>query len=143
MSITEDSLSKRGIIDWPGRIAKLESNQIDPVRFAQIEAKLNQFCELMVKNNEVVQLSSVRHAEANERISAHLEESKVVREWVHEQDQQIAALEKGIIELKAQNQQLIEFVGGVKKAAWIVVTCGGVVVWWVIQKYIEHGLLIK
>lgn len=141
--ITQESLTKLNLVDWPGRIARLEASQIDPVRFAQIEAKLNQFCELIVKNNEASQQSAIRNAEANERIASHLEEAKRVWEMVTDQDVRLQMLEKSFIELRSQNQNLTEFMGGVRKAAWIGITCGGILLWWIVQQYLEHGPAMK
>lgn len=150
-NITAESLNKtRGVIDWVGRISRLESNQVDPAKLAQIEAKLNQYCELILKNNEAGQQTAIRNAEANERIASHFEETKRVWERVDEQDEtleslslRLQSLEKSIIELRIQNQNLIEFTGGVRKAAWIGITCGGILLWWIVQRYLEHGAGMK
>lgn len=139
--ITTESLTKRNSAasaDWPGRIARLEANQIDPVRFAQIEAKLNQFCELIIKNNEANQQSAIRNAEANERIASHLEETKRVWEIVDSQDSRLLVLEKSFIELRAQHNNLNDFMSGVRKTAWIGITCGGALLWWIVRRYFEH-----
>ena len=121
----------------------MEASQIDPVRFAQIEAKLNQFSELLIKSNEAGQHSAIRSAEANERIASHLEETRRVWLMVDEQDSRLQALEKAFIELRAQNTNLSEFMGGVRKAAWIGITCGGILLWWIVQRYLEHGAGMK
>lgn len=135
-----ETTTRRNTINWPERIAKLEANQIDPVRFSQIEAKLNQFCELMIKNSEANQQSQIRNAEANERIAAHFEESRRVWERVDELQAHLQELEKIIIELREQHKQMREFSAGVKRAVWVVFTCGGVVLWWIIQRWVEsHG----
>lgn len=132
--------TRRNAINWPERIAKLEANQIDPVRFSQIEAKLNQFCDLLIKNSEANQQSQIRNAEANERIAAHFEESRRVWQRVDELQENLQDLEKIIIELREQHKQIQEFSAGVKRAVWVAVTCGGVVLWWVIQRWVEsHG----
>jgi hypothetical protein len=141
--ITQESLTKRSSADWAGRISRLEASQIDPVRFAQIEAKLNQFCELIIESNKSSQQSSIRNAEANERIAAHLEEGKRVWEIVNAQDSRLQILEKSFIELRVQNQNMNEFMGGVRKAAWIGITCGGILLWWIVQRYLEHGAPLK
>lgn len=129
---------RRNPINWRERITALESRQIDPVRFAQIEAKLNQFCDLFLKNNENHQNSQIRNAEANERIAAHFEESRRVWERVEELQESLQALEKIIIELREQHRQMQDFSTGVKKAAWIAVTCGGIILWWIIQKWVDN-----
>ena len=119
--------TRRPAINWPERIAKLEMCQSD-------------LKELIVAMNEMAQQVMLRNAEANERIAAHLEESRRVWNRVDELEDALNELEKTLIELRAQNQQLLEFSAGIKKAVWIFVTCGGVVLWWIIQRWIEqHG----
>lgn len=139
--ITADSLTKRGSAasaDWAGRIARLEANQIDPTRFARVEAKLNQFCEMIVKSNEDSQQTALRNAGANERIASHLEETRRVWDMVENQDKRLLVLEKSFIELRAQHNNLNDFMGGVRKAAWIGITCGGALLWWIVRRYFEH-----
>lgn len=138
--MSDDILTKRNVVNWPERIAALESRQIDPLRFAQIEAKLNQFCELIINTSEANQQSQIRNAEANERIAAHFEESKRVWSRVEELQSNFQDLEKIVIELREQLKQIQEFSAGVKKGVWIVATCGGAVLWWIIQRWVEqHG----
>lgn len=129
---------RRNPINWPERIAALESRQIDPVRFAQLEAKLNQFCDLMIKNSETSQQSQIRNAEANERIASYFEASRRIWERVEELQGNFQSLEKIIVELREQHRQMQEFSSGVKKAAWIAVTCGGIILWWIIQKWVDN-----
>lgn len=136
----ESPATKRSAVLWPERIAKLEANQIDPARFAQIEAKLNQFCELIISTSEANQQSQIRNAEANERIAAHFEESRRVWSRVEELQDNFQDLEKIVIELREQLKQIQEFSTGVKKGVWIIATCGGAVLWWIIQRWVEqHG----
>jgi len=119
--------TRRPTINWPERISRLEICQSD-------------LKELVVAMNESIQQSMLRTAEANARIAAHFEESKRVWNRVDELEDTINELEKNLIELKAQNRQLLEFAAGVKKAGWVVVTCGGVILWWIIQRWVEtHG----
>lgn len=132
--------TKRTSVNWPERIAKLEANQVDPTRFAQIEAKLNQFCELIINTAEANQQSQIRNAKANERIAAHFEESRRVWERVDELQDSLQSMDKIIIELREQVKQMKEFTAGVQRAVWIAVTCGGVVLWWIIQRWVDsHG----
>ena len=119
--------TRRPAINWPERIAKLEMCQSD-------------LKELIVAMNEMAQQVMLRNAEANERIAAHLEESRRVWNRVDELEDALNELEKTLIELRAQNQQLLKFSANIKKAIWIFVTCDGVVLWWIIQRWIEqHG----
>jgi len=140
VDLERSETTRRNTVNWPERIAKLESNQIDPVRFAQIEAKLNQFCELIINSNETNQQSAIRNAEANERIAAHFEESRRVWQRVDELQDNLQAMDKIIIELREQVKQMKEFTAGMQRAVWVAVTCGGVVLWWIIQRWVDsHG----
>jgi len=92
------------------------------------------------------QYALISLAESNEKFANHLEDNKRMHHRMDEHDaivadlrDEVVRLEKIIIELKLQNQTLIDFSCGVKKAGWIAVTCGGVVVWWVLQRWLEHG----
>lgn len=147
MEITPESLTKRSSAasaDWAGRISRLEANQISQERFSKVEAKLDQFCELLLKVSETAQDTSLRNANANERIASHFEESKRVYQLIEEQgnriDEQeniIHKLNEAIIELRIQNKQMSDFTSGVTKVAWMVATGGVIVVWWVVQKWLE------
>lgn len=128
--ITQESLTKRNPVDWPGRIARLE-------------IKLDKLNDLVLKNNESNQQSALRSADVNGRIVSHIEESKRFLDIVEAQDARLQTLEKAFIELRAQNQNLNDFMGGVRKAAWIGITCGGILLWWIVQRYLEHGAGMK
>lgn len=146
MEIPAESLVKRNALDCPGRIAKLEVSQISQERFSKVEAKLDQFCELLLKVSETAQDTSLRNANANERIAAHFEESKRVYQLIEEQGNRINEqgvmihkLNESIIELRIQNKQMADFTSGIIKVAWMVATGGVIVVWWVIQKWLEQA----
>lgn len=149
MEITTDSLTKRSSAasaDWAGRISRLEANQIPQERFSRVEAKLDQFCELLLKVSETAQDTNLRNASANERIANHFEESKRVYQILEEQGNRISEqdvvihkLNEAIIELRIQNKQMADFTSGVTKVAWMVATGGVVIVWWVVQKWLEQA----
>jgi hypothetical protein len=129
MEITQDSLVKR--------------SPADQNRIARLEAKLDQLSELVSRNNEDNQRAAIRSADTNGRIASHFEDSKRVLDVVNAQGERLIAIEKAIVEINAKNQNLNEFVGGVRKAAWIGVTCGGILLWWILQRYLEHGAPLK
>ena len=129
MEITQDSLVKR--------------SPTDQNRIARLEAKLDQLSELVSRNNEDNQRAAIRSADINGRIAAHFDDSKRVLDMIDGQDVRLQALEKAFIELRAQNTNLAEFMGGVRKAAWIGITCGGILLWWILQRYLEHGAGMK
>jgi len=127
--ITQDFLVKR--------------SPADQNRIARLEAKLDQLSELVSRNNEDNQRAAIRNADTNGRIASHFEDSKRVLDMVNAQGERLVAIEKAIVEINAKNQSLNEFVGGVRKAAWIGVTCGGILLWWILQRYLEHGVSLK
>jgi len=129
MEITQDSLVKR--------------SPTDQNRIARLEAKLDQLSELVSRNNEDNQRAAIRSADINGRIAAHFDDSKRVLDMIDGQDVRLQALEKAFIELRAQNTNIAEFMGGVRKAAWIGITCGGILLWWIVQRYLEHGAGMK
>ncbi len=129
MEITQDSLVKR--------------SPTDQRRIERLEAKLDHLSELVLKNNADSQQAAIRSADTNGRIASHLEDSKRVLDVVNVQGERLLAIEKAIVEINAKNQNLNEFVGGVRKAAWIGVTCGGILLWWILQRYLEHGAPLK
>ena len=123
--ITQDFLVKR--------------SPADQNRIARLEAKLDQLSELVSRNNEDNHRAAIRNADTNGRIASHFEDSKRALDMVNAQGERLVAIEKAIVEINAKNQSLNEFVGGVRKAAWIGVTCGGILLWWIVQRYLEHG----
>ena len=74
----------------------------------------------------------VRYAVAMERIVEHLEESKRVYA-------RIEALEALVAVQQEQMKTVLEFQADVKRVFWMVVTGGAIVLWWGVQKWIEHG----
>lgn len=126
-------LTKCKTINWPERMVTMELHLTD------LQASLKEM-------QTEARYAMVSLAESNEKLANHFEEAKRVHQRMDEHDamvsdlrEELVRLEKTIIELKMQNQVLIDFSCGVKKAGWIAVTCGGVVVWWVLQKWLEHG----
>lgn len=104
---------------------------------------LNQFLPDLQQQNQS-SLSSI--AEANQRFANHFEESKRIHQRMDEQDRhvedlrrELVKMEKCLLELKLQITSLLVFTEGVKKVSWVVLTGGGVVLWWFVQKWLEHG----
>jgi len=62
----------------------------------------------------------------------HLEESKRVYA-------RIEALEALVAVQQEQMKTVLEFQADVKRVFWMVVTGGAIVLWWGVQKWIEHG----
>lgn len=127
MSNDDPTTSRRQTINWPDRINKLEICQAD-------------MKALVLSMNEQMQQAMIRNAEANERIASHLEETRRVWDRVDEMEHTIRDLEKMLIEIREQHKQLLDFSAGVRKVAWVAVTCGGVILWWIVQRWVEsHG----
>lgn len=109
-------------------------------RLVRLEALHRDNRETITAMNEEVQKALIRNAEANERIAAHFEESRRVWNRLNELEETIHLLDKTLIELRENGRQLMEFSMGVKKTAWVAVTCGGIILWWIIQRWVEsHG----
>ncbi len=74
----------------------------------------------------------IRYAVAMERIAEHLEESKRVYE-------RIEALESLTAVQQAHIKSMLDFQADVKRVFWMVITGGVVVLWWIVQHWLEHG----
>lgn len=74
----------------------------------------------------------IRYAVAMERIAEHLEESKRVYA-------RIEALESLTAVQQAHIESMLDFQADVKRVFWMVITGGAVILWWGVQKWIEHG----
>jgi chromosome segregation ATPase len=127
-------LTKRKTVNWPERMVTME------LRLTDLQADLKEI-------KDEARYAMVSLAESNEKFANHLEDNKRLHQRMDEQDAQTTALrgdinrlEKSLLEVQLQNKILIDFSGGVRKAGWVVVTCGGAVLWWIIQRWVEqHG----
>lgn len=130
----------------PPPVSELLSEAGQFERLVRLESDmdiLNQFLPDLQQQNQSA-LTSI--AEVNQRFVSHFEESKRLHQRMDEQDRhvenlrhELVRMEKVLLELKLQNQALLDFTGGVKKAGWIAVTAGGVILWWAVQKWLEHA----
>jgi len=120
------TLSKRGTINWPERITRLE-------------VQVSEFREWMQSLQEQHQIEVARYAEAMERIANHLEDGKRVYTRIEAAEARLAEQQAELREIKTQLAHAIEFQKDAKRIALMVVTGGAVVLWWVIQKWLEHG----
>jgi len=114
------TLSKRGTINWPERLTRLE-------------VQVSEFREWMQSLQEQHQIEVARYAEAMERIANHLEDSKRVYSRIEASEARLVEQQAELREIKAQLANAIEFQKDV------AVTGGAVVLWWVVQKWLEHG----
>ena len=132
--INAPDLTKRKTINWPERIYALELHVTD----MQVDLK---------EIKDEARYAMVSLAESNEKLANSFNDNKRLHQRIDEQDLIIEGMQKTLIqmdktllEIQLQNKILIDFSGGVKKAGWIVVTCGGTVLWWIIQRWVEtHG----
>lgn len=132
--IQAPDLTKRKTINWPERMVTMELHLTD------LQADLKEI-------KEEARYAMVSLASSNEKFANHIEDNKRIHQRMDEQDAQnkalredINRLEKALLEVQMQNKILIDFSSGVRKAGWIVVTCGGAVLWWIIQRWVEsHG----
>lgn len=74
----------------------------------------------------------IRNAVTMERIVEHLEESKRIYA-------RIEALEAMMAVQQEQMKTVMEFQADVKRAFWMIITGGAVILWWIVQKWLEHG----
>lgn len=84
--------------------------------------------------------------ESHERLLNSASEKAVLRKRIDDQSTEIDLLnkainmlEKTVLEIKIQNQALLDFSNDIKKIGWIVITAGGVVVWWFVQHWLERN----
>lgn len=132
--INAPDLTKRKAINWPERMVAMELHLVE----------LQEAFKAMCKES---QYAMVDLAKSNERLANHFDDNKRLHQRMDEQDRQneglredINRLEKSLLEVQLQNKILIDFSSGVRKAGWIAVTCGGAVLWWIIQRWVDqHG----
>lgn len=120
------TLSKRPTVNYPERITRLE-------------VQVSEFREWMRAIQEQHQIEVARYAEAMERIANHLEDSKRVYFRIEAMEVRVTEQQAELREIKTQLIQTAEFQKEVKRGFFLVVTGGAVVLWWVIQKWLEHG----
>ena len=120
------TLSKRGTINWPERLTRLE-------------VQVGEFREWMRALQEQHQLEVARYAEAMERIANHLEDSKRVYTRIETTEARVTELQSDLREIHERLRHAEDFIKDAKRIVLMVVTGGAVVLWWVIQKWLEHG----
>ena len=127
-------LTKRKTVNWPERLITLEG-QFLAIQTAYHEAQKS------------AQYAMMSLAESNERLASHFEDNKRLHVRADGQDEIIEALrtslaqqEKLLVALLEQNKQLLDFNAGLKRAGWAIVTGGGILIFWLFQKWFEkHG----
>lgn len=120
------TLSKRAAINWPERLTRLE-------------VQVGEFRDWMQSLQEQHQIEVARYAEAMERIANHLEDSKRVYTRIEATEARVVGQQADLRELREQMRQAEEFRKDAKRMILMVATGGVVVLWWVIQKWLEHG----
>lgn len=78
-------------------------------------------------------------AESNERLANHMEESKRVYARIEELEAHCVETKTELRELRTRLAQVAEFQQDLKRIGLMVVTGGVVVLWWIAQKWLEHG----
>ena len=134
--------TRRNRVQRPAPQVELDGDHLE--RLIQLEAEieiLNRYLpDIQQQNQSAIEVM----AEANQRLSAHVEENKRVNQRMDEQDShvhslrgEILKLEKAILEVKLQLATLLEFTSGIKRVAWVSVSVFGIVLWWFVQKWLE------
>jgi len=108
-------------------------------RLARLEAHVSAARECVQIVHEQRQTDLLRSAEALERISSHIENSKRMYGRIEVIETALGELASDARETRAQLRQIESFHGDVKRAFWMVITGGAIVLWWGVQKWIEHG----
>lgn len=78
-------------------------------------------------------------AESNERLANHLEDSKRVYGRIEALESHYVETKTELHELRTQLAQVTEFQQDLKRIGLMIVTGGVVVLWWIVQKWLEHG----
>ncbi len=110
--------SRGTLVDLADRVVRIERD-IDHIR-----ASLDPLPPML-------QASLERLAVVNERIAAHLEESK--RVW-----NLLESHEKSITDLQERIKSVDGFADVLKKLLWSLAAGAAAVLWWVIQKWVDH-----
>lgn len=108
-------------------------------RMARLEVHVSAARECMQNVQEQHQNDLLRSTEALERISSHIENSKCMYGRIESIEAALGELASDARETRAQLRQIDSFHGDVKRAFWMIVTGGAVMLWWGVQKWIEHG----
>lgn len=120
------TLTKRPTVNYPERITRLE-------------VQVSEFREWMRAIQEQHQTEVTRYAEAIERIANHMEDSKRVYVRIEATEARVTEQQSDLRELREQMRQAEEFRKEAKRMVLMVVTGGAVVLWWAVQKWLEHG----
>lgn len=78
-------------------------------------------------------------AESNERLANHMEESKRVYARIESLEAHYVEARTDLREIRAQLRQVDGFIQDLKRIGLMAVTGGVVVLWWIVQKWLEHG----
>ena len=110
--------SRGTLVDLADRVVRIERD-IDHIRASLDPLPL------------MLQASLERLAVVNERIAAHLEESK--RAW-----NRLESHDRVITELQERIKSVDGFADVLKKLLWSLAAGAAAVLWWVIQKWVDH-----
>ncbi len=95
-------------------------------RFVRIETRMEFYDEMLAKIVEWQYQVCV----VGERLTNHLDESEVI-------NSNIAAMDSRIRMLEQSNAEICAVCSSVRKAAWLIASGGVVVIWWLVQKWLE------
>ena len=95
-------------------------------RIVRIETRIG-FCdEILAK----ILAGQEKAGVVGERLANHLDESQAIKSSLDAMDLRIRLLEQS-------NTEICAVCSSVRKAAWLIASGGVVVIWWLIQKWLE------
>ncbi len=95
-------------------------------RFVRIETRMGFYDEMLTKIAENQDQVCV----VGERLANHLDESQAIKSSIDAMDLRIRMLEQN-------NAEVCAVCSSVRKAAWLIASGGVVVIWWLVQKWLE------
>ena len=95
-------------------------------RFVRIETRMGFYDEMLEKLVEGQDQVCV----VGERLANHLDESRMIKLSLDAMDSRIRMLEQS-------NTEICAVCSSVRKAAWLIASGGVVVIWWLVQKWLE------
>lgn len=98
-------------------------------RFVRLETRIDQHEDLIVRIGDGVEQTRI----IGERLANHLDDSRRITAILETQDQRIRTLERS-------SDEICRFCTVARKAVWLIASGGIIVIWWLLQKWLEKHL---
>lgn len=95
-------------------------------RLVRIETRMSFYDEILAK----IPAEQERAGVVGERLANHLDESQAIKSSIDAMDSRIRLLEQS-------NTEICAVCSSVRKAAWLIASGGVVVIWWLVQKWLD------